>query len=278
MRRIALWVCLAALILPNAASQSGIILGTEELPELPPSGPPTYGAAYTGARDHTYLEIMAGWFSYENDTDEIVWTLKTADGRGYANPSADWSIACSARGNVTGGSPGSLRFGWGRGAGEDGRPFVSFTYAAGNSGGVGQTTGDSIDHRFASRLEEPAYFEFRVNRSDLLHYGAQVEDFYGRCSETYTPSPEVGVVTGQTMPNYAESTSKAIYSFLELRRVQAPDGSLDPIEKLERANQTVVPSVTTTAPSEGTPTMGLAATMLALALIGFAGRQFRKPG
>ena len=274
-----LFVLLATLtlLIPVTASQRGLILGTEELPELPPSGPASYPATYTGARDHTYLEILAGWFSYDNHTDEIVWTLKTADGQGYANPNPDWSLGCSTRGNVTGGTPGSLRIGWGRAAGEDGNSWISFTYAAGNSDGLGQTRTDSIKHRYSGRMEAPAYFEFRVNRSDLLHYGAQIEDFDGQCSESYSPRPEVGVVTGQTMTNHARSTSKAIYSFAELRRVQSPDGSLDPIETFERANQTVGPSSATSAPSEGTPAMGWAATILALALIGFVGRRPRTP-
>lgn len=266
------------LMLPGAASQGGLIFGTEELPELPPSGPPSYAATYTGARDHSYLEILAGWFSYDEASDEIVWTLKTTDGTGYANPPADWAIGCSAGGNVTGGTAGFLRFTWGRAPDTSGSSSVSFTYAAGNQGGIGQTSTDRVDHRFASVLEAPAYFEFRVNRSELLDYGAQVEDFTGQCSEGYAPVGAADLVTGEVTTNSAESSSKAIYSFIDLRRVQGPDGSLDPIEKFERNNTTSQPSSDAPAPSNGTPSAGAVGMLLAtVAAAGVAGARFRKP-
>lgn len=263
--------------LPVASGQSGLILGTEDLPELPPSGPPSYATTYTGARDHDYLEILAGWFSYDAERDEIVWTLKTADGEAYRSPPLDWRIGCGAGGNVTVGADvqGKLRFGWSQPPGQTGTSSVTFRYARGNMAGTGETFQDPIVHRFTSVFETPAYFEFRVNRTDLLRYGDAVESFEGNCSESYMPS-EYAFLASEFTTNSADSSSDAIYSFSELRRVQGPDGMLDPIEKFERTNQPVAPATTTTVSEGGTPSAGALGAVLGVALAaGVAARSGR---
>lgn len=267
MRRTVAWAALVFLA-PTGVAQ-GLLLGNEEFPELPPSGPPQYAPTYGGARDHDYLRLLAGWFAYDNSTDVVVWTLKVEDGSGYQNPPPDYYIGCAASGNITVDEErfGTLHLSWTRSPGRDGSSGVRFTYAEGNMGGTGQTFEDRIPHGFRGSFDAPAYFEYRINRSDLLRYGTQIQDFAGRCSEFYEPHP-YAILLSRFTQNFAESESDAAYSFEELRRVRGPDGRWDPIEEYEQT--AAPPAAPTTAPvPDQTPALSSAATIL-LAAAGFS--------
>ncbi|HEX9816271.1 MAG TPA: hypothetical protein VGB18_04770 [Candidatus Thermoplasmatota archaeon] len=264
--KVPLALLAATLLFPMAASQSGWILGTEELPELPAAGPVTYGPLYGGPQDHEYLRILAGWFGYENVTDTVVWNLKITDATKITRVRSDWSVSCVMRGNLTtdGAIVGNLAYAWGQRP--NGSTSHGVRYSPGDSSAVSESVqARELPHEFLIRIEAPGYLRFDVNRTTLLQLGDQLQDPAGYCWELYAPFYDQTALTGQYNYARADSFSHAAYSFRELRRVRAPDGQLDPIERFERENVTGVPTAEArpTAASR-TPPAGVTGIFLAV--------------
>jgi hypothetical protein len=267
--RIGPTLLVATFLLPTIAAQP-LLLGTEELPELPASGPPQYATTYTGPKDHDYLQILAGWFAFDDAADEITWTLKVPDGKAYASPPEDYLLRCLVEANITRGEErvGFLSIDWVHN-GDRADSRVTFSRAQGVSGGPTQYTSEDVAHRFDARLGSPAYLEYRILRPDLLAFGDEIRDFVGHCEEFYYPL-EYAALAADATTNSAASKSDAVYSFTELRRVRGPDGNLDPIEEFERtATPEANPTTETSGAEQRTPAFVamIAATALAVAAV-----------
>ena len=261
--RASLVLLASLLMLPSGVAQRGWILGTEEIPELPDaSGDVEYDPLYTGAKDHAYIDMLAAWFSYENQTDKITATIKTANGQQLASAPAGWEVSCRFSGNVSaeGAVQGALSFRWVKPYNaSDLRTSVSWDPTP-NQTVVSQGGNRQLRHDFSADFSQPGYFRFSTDRLQLLQLGDSFDAPTGGCFEFY--ALRAGVYTG-VMSNSDPANSKAAYSFVELRRTKSPEGIFDPIERLPTEDAEPTP---TSSDVGGSPAPGF---LLALIVSAF---------
>ncbi|HEX9815862.1 MAG TPA: hypothetical protein VGB18_02685 [Candidatus Thermoplasmatota archaeon] len=153
MERAVLLVLAAAAGLPLASAQ--ILLGTEDLPELPDAkGDVQYSPLYPGPQNLDYLDLNAGWFAYDNVTDHISVTMKTASATRLANAASTSEVRCAIEGDITRDNEtlGLLQFQWikrSNGTALESRVLVIQDTSAATGEGV------RVRHQFEPRLEEP---------------------------------------------------------------------------------------------------------------------------
>lgn len=263
------FVCLlACALVPTVSAQNGLILGTEDLPELPDGvNDVQYDPLYNGPRDHAYIDLVAAWFDHDPVSDEVIFTMKVSDATALASTLDGWWPECRVLGALRQGEEvtGRLRFEWGRAPNGtvDHRVRVDSTESP-TPGSV--PNGRALKHAYNERLAEPGYFEFRVARADLLQDGELFENPTAVCLEWYAPHAGQGVIGPALAPLYTnqdDAESQAAYSFKDLRRARGPDGVKDPIEALpETATQ--MPSEPSAAESDATPGLPFAMALLAI--------------
>src|SRR5688572_25995075 len=76
-------VIVVVAFVPSVATAQ-ILFGTEDLPELPDDADDVYYMP-TSSQTGDYLDLTAAWFEYENATDSIVLTIRTANGETLAD-------------------------------------------------------------------------------------------------------------------------------------------------------------------------------------------------
>ncbi len=256
------------ILLAPAASAQALLLGTEEIPELPDaSDDVTYDPLYVGDRNHGYVDLLASWFSYDNDTDRIEVTVKSASGD--VDEFADnWDVSCAVYGAVVtdGQSAGNVWFTWRKSYDEPEIGSSVFFDTNPENQAVGVAPGfRHLDHTFEAEPGKPGYFRFFVPREALLLFGDELRHPQGYCGETFTIR---GPAMTTVMENRDEAQSSAAYSFAEHRRTRSPDGVDDPIEKLPTDPVEAAP---TSDRKASTPGIGLIA-MLAVIVVVVARR------
>ncbi len=215
----------------GATAQSGLILGTEELPELVDAGNDvSYDPVYPGAQDHHYLDVTAAWFQHDPHVGVVFLNLKVADATRLAADTTGWTIQCQFGSTMTtdGQNTGRLLYFWTKDSQSDAlRSGVQWSEDGGGNVNVGDTT-PAIKHTFAVTLEMPGYFVFGITQEQLVLLGDELGDLSATCYEVFDPSNEVGFLFN----NGDAAESQGSYSVKELRQTKRHDGSLDPIEKL----------------------------------------------
>ena len=257
--RSLLLVTLGSLVVSSAAANGILTLGTPDAPEiLDAPGDVAYSPLHVGARDHDYLDFLKAWIEHDNTTDKITLTMTNQDATKLKSASGTWQIACNVAGDLKseGETVGRLRFSWGQ-SNTDPQIRSSVHTQTDPADTAEQRT---LDHQFESRLESPGVFRFKVDRVALLLYGDVLENPSGRCLEIFTTAQSS---TG-TILNEDLAPSQSAYSFSELRRLRAPDGAMDPIEKFERENASVIPSSSTLGSEDQTPGASVTTGLLAM--------------
>lgn len=271
MRLVALGVLSVVLAAaPSGLSQSGWVLGTEDLPELPDAADDVeYDPLYLGSRHHAYIDLVAAWFTHDNSTDRVTLHLKVADARALESDLSGWWPSCRVAGTLThdGGVLATLSYSWYQYP--NGTRVHGVTYDPGDSAPAwGSMQSRSLEHGFTADLGRPGYFRFDVDRLVLLQVGDAFEDPDGLCRELYAPHAGNGGIGPGLAPIYQntdEARSEAAYSFAELRRTRSPDGVYDPIERLPAEG-----AATESPPAEDSRTLGFGAAAAAMALAGAA--------
>lgn len=230
---------LPLLTLPSALAKDG----SEVQPEI--SDWPddvSYHPAYVGTRDHGYIDILAGWFVYQPDSDRILFVEKFVDSSVLEDP-MEWGITCwlHATGTVEGESQDLLNLQWSRGAGGD--EFSSLTE-------YGEI---SLDHDFGYNLTEPGYFWFSLNRAQLARYAAGVSDLVLACFE----EQHIGSVSTD-IQNMDEASSGTGYDWPALQANAGPDGSEDGAE-----NSTSPPGGASEESGASSPALGFGSGLVA---------------
>lgn len=251
--------------LPAATAQlPPLILGSEDEPELWGDDTVAYHPAYPFAQDHGFIAINRSWFAVDATETRlfthlrVVSTERLEANRPYGN------IQCGLSADFEDPSGSDLESGimhWGlssnpRTTGVSGSAYVSFE----------DRPIQQIETRFEIVTGTPGYYVWSVSRATVLRYAWHLTDLRAFCYD------DVGYVS--PIINQDDATSKSNFSVVENRRVAAPDGALDPIERFERENATAAPSSTTPeGGGEGTPAPGLAALLVAAALGALARRR-----
>lgn len=266
--RIAVAGCLLVCLVPSAQAQ--LLFGDEEVPELPDGvDDVAYDPLYVGDMNHAYIDFAAAWFAYDEMTDEIEFTMKTASGNLAAAPDG-WNVICGAGGNVTAGGEtmGELRYIWSIDSNEsEPHGFVTFRSTQQQAVGVGEGN-PGVKSTFSADLQDAGYFRFRVARSALLILGDGIETPNASCAEYFELRTPVS--RGPLMANRDFAESEAAYSFTEHRRVRAPDGAVDPIERLP----TDAPTAPASSQSEtSTPTIGFLGVLTGLLVVAVVARR-----
>lgn len=253
---------------PHVIAESA---GWEDLPELTDAlDDVDYHDLYAGPQDHAYLDIAAAWFDYSNQTDLVRFVLKVKDATQLESPPVGWTLACSFHGEVTfeDEALGTLGYFWTKAADADGLNSGVRWDATSSSSRVGSLP--AVKHTFNAKLAEPGYFEFFVERPQLLQFGDVVVNLAGVCYESFDPAGNGGVLINNG--DGAESASS--YSFQEIRRIKGPSGEKDPIEALG-PEATAVSDGASRSAAEGTP--GFAA-ITVTAVLAFLAILRRLPG
>ncbi len=248
--RVAILAAIIPLMIPPSEA-----LGTETLPELVDQGDDvTYYGAYAGERNHDYLDVLAAWFEHDQGLDLVSFNVKVADSQALPTSSTqNWEVRCSFLGAVTstaeGGETvwGNLSYGWVKPWNSSGLES-SANWEPNEFGQFGTRNSVPLSHVFEATIEEPGYFRFFIERGLVQRLGDRVEDIRGDCRERLKVADAPTVLEG--FSNIDNAESKGAYSFAELRRARAPNGTVDdPLE----GGQTLAPPVETTEQSESTP-------------------------
>lgn len=243
----------ALLLVPVSAGQRDLILGTEDVPELPDAaGDVKYGSAYVGERNHTYVDFQAAWFNFTEEIDEIVFTIKTGDAQYLRSPPTGYRIYCRVNGTI---GEWKLNIDWVRPVTQSNLTSSVIVGGAGFS--------QVLEHSFSAELADPGYFRFSIPRFELLQFGDEFAMPRGLCLELVDAGGFVGFPEARftaNQPNWDEAQSNATYSFREGMRLRDPDGEpTDPVEKFERETAMATPSMETSySDNEGAPALGFA--------------------
>ena len=261
------------LAIPTVAADP-LLLGTEDLPELPDSvNDVAYDPLYTGPKDHGYVDLVAAWFSYDGAKDEITFNLKVADASPLEAGLSGWFPGCQVVGDLASddGPKGAMRFYWSQDFDEKRFSLVEFDPDP-NSSPVTPVSerARSLEHTFIVELEEPGYFRFVLARSTLLQIADRFHEPRAACVEYYSPHAEgtpIGPAGSPIYTNRDDAESESVYSFAEQRRLNAPDGTL---EEPMLASSTTSPTTDETTPADNgsdTAGFGLVAAVVVLAAL-----------
>lgn len=263
MRGLTLVVGLVAM-LPAASAQQGLIMGTEDGPELPDAvGDVQYHPLYVGAKDHAYIDFAAAWFEYDHATDEILLTMKTPNSEGMSTAAATWNVGCAVRGILVadGEAMGRLSFAWSVNSNDQPEGGVSWQAMEDESAVSG--TLRSVGSGFTYALGAPAYFRWHVARGNLTLLGDVFEEPSGYCFEFLENS--VALVINE---DFAESD--AVYSIADAQHFGPGLES----EAGDAVRDTSGPS-TSAFMEEATPALSMGVILAALLASGFATRRKR---
>lgn len=240
------WLCLGVVcaLIPLASAEAPLVLGTEDLPELPDAaGDVTYSPAYLGG-NASYLDLTAAWWDFDNATDEVRFTFRMTSTERLAMSPSGLEASCLVTANITAEEKmvGYIQYIWTQPANHsDLETYVLYT----EWDGVSATTGGEIawiQHKFTSELGTPAYLSLAVDRAEYLSRGDAVEKPFAECRETIEPMPLRPESQRQGVDLASDrATSEAAYSFQELRRQRDPSGQEVPFEDLP-AEDTLAPS------------------------------------
>ena len=270
LRTLVFFALLVGSAFPAAQAQRGLILGTEDLPELIDAGDDvSYDPTYPGAQDHDYLDLTAAWLSHDPDAGVVFLNLKVADASMLAETgTAGWVIQCQFGADMfaEGMRTGRLLYYWTKDhQASEVRSGVDWTPSETGNVNVGDTRPD-VKHTFASKLAEPGYFVFGITQQQLLLFGDELSNMSATCYEVFDPTTEVGFLFN----NGDSGSSEGSYSVKELRQTKRHDGSFDPIERLP--TETVAPS-TDESETGSTPGVGAAIVLALVAVLPLARRR-----
>lgn len=195
--------------------------GTEDRPELmDPEADVEYYAGYVGPQNHDYLDVLAGWFAYENETDSLLLTFKLRDATRLSEQTNDWYLSCIFYADVTaaGEARGFINATWKKDPGAPLTGGVSFRHADRDFAAV-HLTGEVF-----ATFTAPGYVLFRVPRTELLQFGDELGNLAGSCAEVYAPAGAIPILTAN---NIDRADSDGAYSIAELRRTRFANGTAD---------------------------------------------------
>lgn len=254
------------LLVPSAASLSGLIFGTEELPELPDAeGDVGVQPGYTGPSD--FLDLTAAWFEHVEKTDEILFTLRVNSTERLGEAPLGFKVGCYIDGEVTrdGFAVGNLSFGWRQ---HETRSTMNHWVIWTEASSALTVGGFFLPYEFILESGTPGYFRFSIPRHEITKLGDDFVNPVGGCNgfiDPGGPSSAPNNFAGITLA-YDDAASQAIYSFRDLRQSRTAAGEvLDPVERFERENATAVPSSETTTKAGGTPALGIIGFLVAAA-------------
>lgn len=265
-------VCVSVLIafllvaVPASAADPIITTGSEEQPELSDaSGDVEYEDHYTGPQDHDYLDILAAWIDYDNQTDRVAFHLKVADASLLEDPPTGWSIGCNVKGTMTtsDGPTGTITYGWYRDA--NGTSYTIFRFEPPDSAPSTNFQSQDIPHAYQERLAEPGYFNFSAEREVVAQFGNAFSNPHATCQERNALSSASQLTSLYWNRDDGEST--ASYSFAALQPASV-DNDEDPFAGTS-------PGAPTTTPGDASPGLSI----FALLVVGLASawRASRRP-
>lgn len=263
LRAFILTLLVAVTTIPSAYALDG----TEDNPELiDASNDVEYSPLHVGARASNQLDILAGWFEYDNTTDELVFVASITDASNYLTPPSPWIYSCVFRveGVSEAGDPaGTVFFEVAKGSGES-QVKSEVVYDK-----QGRTT-KSADmspwpHKFHVSQEARGYLKFSVDRARAWQVADELRNPGADCYEDYAP----GVASLYT--NSDAASSKGAYSLKDLRRTRSAYGAIQPWEATETAAPT--PPTDSTAERTAGLSAGAALSCLFAAVLVFQSRQ-----
>lgn len=268
MALIVLVTTLAFSASPTASAQlSGLVFGSEDEPELWGDDTVSYDPVYPGGRDHDYLAINRSWLAVDAEEIHLVAHLRVVSTERLEANRQGGTIMCSldailsspADSNV---KPGSIH--WGVSSNPTTSGIQGSAYFRFENGEFQEI--QEIDSTFETVIGEPGYYVWSVSRATVMTFASHLTNLTASCVEN------VAHVT--PFFNRDEATSKSNFSLEENRRVAAPDGALDPVERFERENGTAVPpSQTITEVDSGAPAPGAVALLFVVAIVAFVTRR-----
>lgn len=230
-----------------AASDPTDTTGTEEMPELSDaSGDVAYEDHYTGPQDHDYLDILAAWIEYDNQTDQVAFHLKVSDASLLQDPPDGWSISCAVEGTMTNadGPTGTITYGWAHRT--NGTSYTVLRFEPPDSAPAVNLRPQDISHIYEKELDEPGYFRFWAQREAVIQFGNAFNNPHATCQETY-PLSDASQLS-KLYWNRDDGESTASYAFAALEPAAAADEQ-DPFASASPTS----PTSTSTNASPGLP-------------------------
>lgn len=165
-----------------------------------------YAPAYTGTKDHDYVDIIAAWFTKDNVStqDNVSFVLKTLDGTRLMD-AVDWDIQCDVQVRIFLGDELQGRLGLHLTKRPGQRHIVSSAEWRQDDG-----QGVPVRHGFTAGLETPGFFQFTMGRQALLSFGSRTGAFDAGCFEVYAP---VGAAAAANLMNSDVGQSTRPYWF-----------------------------------------------------------------
>ena len=263
----------ALVLLPLLGTPVGLSMAEGTPQVMDPAGDVRYSEAYPYGRDHDYLDVVAGWWRFHNESDVIEFGLQGVDFTAYASaPAADHAVACRLRFRAM--------------LGEDFRGFLfvqllalrgadAFTPSISLVDSVTEgMEGQPIPHELRATLTPAGEARFLVQRGALLGHLDQLRDGRLQCIEEYFPATEYPLKVGNSYvtpnPFSNADTSNATDQVLDLRALHptsAPTSSDCEFEEAcaEPANATAIASADANGATPGVPWLAAAALVGAVA-------------
>lgn len=270
-RLVPFLVTAACVSLPAATAQlPPFMFGSEEEPELWGDDTVTYDPAYPFGRDHDYIAINRSWFAADAAETHLETRLRVVSTERLEANRQNGNIGCTLTADMhdpsgSNAKPGTIH--WAVDSNPRTGGVVGSAYLRFENGEAVEV--QEIDSTFELVTGTPGYYAWTVSRATVMRFTWYLTELRASCSE------DALFVT--PFFNRDEATSKSNFSVVENRRVAAPDGALDPIERFERENATAAPSSTALEDEgRGTPAPGWAALVIA-ALFGVFGWRRRQP-
>lgn len=252
----------AVVLLAPVTVASTMIWGTEEKPELAdPAGDVQYSQLH-GNEEAPFIDMTAGWISYENQTDRVTFTVKVVDATALESPGQEYHLECNTTIGVEHDEViiGSLSVFWAKNQGETNLVSRIEWNPDGERGGSAIAPRTSLDHDFGYATTAPGYYNWTVDRPALLQYGDILRGWDASCMQVLTAGGLRVIYS-----NFDDGESQSAYSLSELRRLSGPGGEPDPWETA--SPEPATPSATSPAETAMPGIASMLAVLLAYVVV-----------